>query len=118
MTGSGSTAPRLVACSAQRQRSPSHTDCVAMVVYVTAADADEVAAADDVRLCQMLTGPGAWELDRMWWVAVSLLTPGCGLIDGVPLTDALDDTQVLCLAHDSVATKVDAVSDLDRDELL
>jgi hypothetical protein len=89
-----------------------------MVVYVTAADPDDLAAADDARLCELLTGPGAWELDHMWWVAVSLLAPGFAFFDGAAITDAIEDTQVLCLDRDAVATKVDAVSRLDRDELL
>jgi hypothetical protein len=89
-----------------------------MVVYVTAADPEVVAAADDGRLYELLTGPDAWELDNVWWVAVSLLTPGFGLIDGEALTDAFDDTHVLCLGRDDVTIKLDALSRLDRDELL
>jgi hypothetical protein len=89
-----------------------------MVVYVTAADPEVVAAADDGRLYELLTGPDAWELDNVWWVAVSLLTPGFGLIDGEVLTDALDDTHVLCLGRDDVSIKLDVLSRLDRDELL
>jgi hypothetical protein len=89
-----------------------------MVVYVTAADPEVVAAADDGRLCELLTGPDAWELDNLWWVAVSLLTPGLDLLDGEALTDAFADTPVLCLDHDAVTIKLDALSRLDRDELL
>jgi hypothetical protein len=89
-----------------------------MVVYVTAADPEVVAAADDGRLCELLTGPDAWELDNLWWVAVCLLTPGLGLIDGRALTGVFADTPVLCLDHDSVTIKLDALADLDRDELL
>jgi hypothetical protein len=89
-----------------------------MVVYVTAADPEVVAAADDGCLCELLTGPDAWQLENMWWVAVSLLTPGFGLIDGRVLTDAFDDAHVLCLDRDAVTIKLDDLSCLDRDELL
>lgn len=89
-----------------------------MVVYVTAADPEVVAAADDDRLYELLTGPDAWQLDNLWWVAVSLLTPDFGLIDGEALTDAYDETHVLCLDRDAVTTKLDGLSCLDRDELL
>jgi hypothetical protein len=89
-----------------------------MVVYVTAADPEVVAAADDGRLYELLTGPDAWQLENLWWVAVSLLTPGFGLIDGRALTDAFDDTPVLCLDRDAVTIKLDDLARLDRDELL
>jgi hypothetical protein len=89
-----------------------------MVVYVTAADPEVVAEADDDRLYELLTGPDAWELDNLWWVAVSLLTPGLDLLDGEALTGAFADTPVLYLDQNAVSIKLDALALLDRAELL
>jgi hypothetical protein len=89
-----------------------------MVVYVTAADPEVVASADDDRLYELLTGPDAWELDSLWWVAVSLLSPGLDLMDGEALEGMFTETPVLCLGNDAVTITLDALSRLDRAELL
>lgn len=90
-------------------------------MYVRAAAATDVErlAGDDNALFEFVSGPEAWDADKMWWAALDLLLGPMGVtyLDGAAVTSDAGYTPVMRLHREALTSVGATIQDLDRQEI-
>jgi hypothetical protein len=94
---------------------------VGMVMYARAVAETQLAefAGNDEAFIELLTGPGSWEAEKMWWAAWALLLGPDGMtrVEAEPLTTDAGYTPVMRVPRDALSAIAAEVRSVDRTEI-